>query len=151
MPRPIKIALCQLTSPPTVKEGFLKLESTIKEITAQGGADLAIFPEYFVQGIVADAEHKIFDEGEWEEHVSGIAKEHGLDICVGTFVERVREKDGGEDGGGGGGVKEKKYNTAYYFNKTGEVVGKYRKRNLWHPLVASHSPHLHTHTSSHPN
>jgi predicted amidohydrolase len=122
MPRTIKIALCQLTSAPTIEEGFKKVDDAIAEVSAQG-ANLAIFPEYFIQGIVADSPHKIFDEGQWEDHVSNLAKSNNMDICIGTFVEKVQVR----------GAEEKTFNTAYYFNKSGEAVGKYRKRNLWHP------------------
>ena len=91
MPRPIRIGLCQLTSANTIEEGFTKVDSAIAEIASQGG-NLAIFPEYFVQGIVADAPHKIFDEGKWEQHVSELARKYGMDICIGTFVEKVVSK-----------------------------------------------------------
>lgn len=122
MPRRIKIALCQLTSAPTIEEGFKKVDDTIKQVSSQG-ADLAIFPEYFVQGIVKDAPHKVVDEGEWQQHVSKLAVTYGMDICIGTFVEKVQLRDG----------EERTHNNAYYFNKKGEAVGKYTKRNLWHP------------------
>jgi len=191
MPRPIRIGLCQLTSAATIEEGFTKVDNAIASIAEQGG-NLAIFPEYFVQGIVADAPHKIFDEGDWEQHVSGLARKYGMDICIGTFVEKVVDRDEGEgenveEGGENGKGGEKTYNTyvcacvralswewcgglaatwlagdggyvpaglthgrAYYFNKTGEAVGKYRKRNLWHPYVCPlHVTILHRSTANH--
>lgn len=123
MPRLIRIALCQLTSAPTIEEGFQKVDDAIKHASSQG-ADLAIFPEYFVQGIVKDAPHKVVDEGEWEHHVSKLAVTYNMDICIGTFVEKVQRP---------GDEEERTHNNAYYFNKKGEAVGKYTKRNLWHP------------------
>jgi len=115
MPRPIRIGLCQLTSANTIEEGFTKVDYAIQEIASQGG-NLAIFPEYFVQGIVADAPHKIFDEGKWEQHVSELARKYGMDICIGTFVEKVVDRDDEENGGDGGEGEEgkggeKTYNT----------------------------------------
>ena len=69
-----------------------------------------------MQGIVADAPHKIFDEGKWEQHVSELARKYGMDICIGTFVEKVVDRGPGEgDGEGDGGEEgkgvEKTYNT----------------------------------------
>ena len=57
---------------------------------------LQIFPEFFIQGIVQDAPHKIPDEGEWEEHVRGLAVKYQIDICVGTFAEKVQERQDGD-------------------------------------------------------
>lgn len=46
-----------------------------------------------------DAPHKVPEEGEWEEHVRGLAVKYQIDICIGTFAEKVQErKDGDEEG-----------------------------------------------------
>lgn len=44
-----------------------------------------------------DAPHKIPEEGEWEEHVRGLATKYQIDICVGTFAENVQERKEDED------------------------------------------------------
>lgn len=49
-----------------------------------------------------------------------LAKTHGLDIVVGTIIERDPDDN-------------HLYNCAYYIDKDGKVLLEYRKVHLWHP------------------
>ena len=90
MPRPVRIALCQLNSSPNVEANLAKLEDYIKKAAADH-ANIAIFPEYYVQGIVSDAPHLIFKDGEVHTDVSQLAVNYKIDVVIGTLVERVAE------------------------------------------------------------
>jgi len=124
MPRPVRIAICQFASePPTessVSSNFAKLDSFVSSAAKQQ-ADVIVFPEYFLTGIISDHLHLASDEGHWIEDLQGLAKKYVIDIVAGTIVEKSREND------------EHLFNTARYIDKQGQVLGNYRKKHLWHP------------------
>jgi predicted amidohydrolase len=125
MPRNLRIAICQFESvtppsPSNVDRNFARFEDFVKSAASQG-ADVVVFPEYALQGIVAQHQHLVGDEGEWLEPMQKLAVRYKIDIVPGTIVER-----GPED-------HKPLYNVAYYIDSKGQVIGKYKKRNLWHP------------------
>ena len=70
------------------------------------GAELVIFSEYCVQGIVSDAPHLIFEDGEVHTDISQLALDYKIDIAIGTLVERVEEAVADDNTG-----ENKVYNT----------------------------------------
>jgi predicted amidohydrolase len=65
-----------------------------------------------------------------------LAKKLHINIVPGTIIEAHRKKDTGN-------TNDEKpdhvlYNTAYFISSSGDVVGKYVKKNIWHP----ERPHL---------
>lgn len=132
MPRPVRIAICQFASVPpsqdsegissdeTVTANFARLKPFVSSAASQG-ADLIVFPEYFLTGIIAEHLHLAYDEGHWVEVLRDLARKYAIDIVAGTIVEKSRQND------------EHLFNTARYIDKHGEILGEYRKKNLWHP------------------
>ena len=80
-------------------------------------ADVVIFPEYALTGSVKGRPHLIDSGGNYRKIFASLAKKHKIDIVAGSFVE----KSGGRP-----------YNTSCYFDKSGRLLGAYRKNNLWH-------------------
>lgn len=65
------------------------LEDALKT-ASEGECNLAIFPEYFLQGIVAETPEKVYNHGEGpQEEVAQLARSYGLDIVIGTLVEKA--------------------------------------------------------------
>ncbi|THH16688.1 hypothetical protein EW146_g3991 [Bondarzewia mesenterica] len=127
MPRPLRIAICQFASEPpskgsndSVSTNVARLESFVSSATSQH-ADLIVFPEYFLTGVIAEHLHLASDEGHWVEMLQNLARKYSIDIVAGTIVEKSSLND------------EHLFNTARYIDKHGEVLGEYRKKNLWHP------------------
>lgn len=80
-------------------------------------AGMVIFPEYFVDGTrEADPDSFVFGD-KYKKYFQGLARKYKIDIVAGSIVE----KD-----------KQKLYNTSYYIDAGGKILGKYRKINLWH-------------------
>jgi predicted amidohydrolase len=128
MPRNVRIAICQFesappTSPSNVERNFGRFETFVAD-AAERGADLVVFPEYALQGIIAQHQHLAEDEGEWLKPLQQLAAKNKIDIVPGTIVERGPEISR---------PSRPLHNVAYYIDHTGKVIGKYKKRNLWHP------------------
>ncbi|KIW08462.1 uncharacterized protein PV09_01365 [Verruconis gallopava] len=124
-----KIAVIQLYPKPLQpEENFKKAESFIRSAADQG-AKLAVLPEYHLTNWVPreDGFNEICER--WEDYLKryqALAKECKICIVPGTIVERHQEiKTGSEE--------DKLLNAAYFIDDTGAVVGKYVKKNLWHP------------------
>ncbi|KAF8589073.1 carbon-nitrogen hydrolase [Ramaria rubella] len=126
MPRPLRIAICQFASePPTtasVSNNFAKLEGFVSSAASQQ-ADLIVFPEYFLTGVIAEHLHLASDEGHWLEELKTLAQQYKIDIVAGTIVEKSPQNSA------------HLFNTARYIDKHGQVLGEYRKKHLWHPCV----------------
>jgi predicted amidohydrolase len=80
-------------------------------------ADVLVFPEYALTGSVRGRPDLIDRSGRYRRLFSEMAREGGLDIVSGSFVESV----GGRH-----------YNTSCYFERSGKCLSSYRKVNLWH-------------------
>lgn len=148
VPRIIRVAICQFEScPPTslstsdtpdttdqsnhnTSSNLDKLEHYVF-VAAQQKADLIVFPEYFITGVIADHLHLASEEGQWLDEIKKLAVEHQIDIVAGSIVEKLSPEVGVEDPDPS--KPEILYNTVYYIDRKGEILGRYRKRNLWHP------------------
>lgn len=133
----------------TSRSGLSKLEDWAAR-AAQEGADVVVFPEYFLSG----ATHELWssvrgqqseaEQGEqaWLDVILHVARKYDVDVVAGTVVELgtkaelPHRKDGDE-----------LYNTSYYVSRGGEVH-RYTKQNLWHPERATLS---NSHPGSHPD
>lgn len=97
------------------EDNLKKVEKFIKK-AALAQANIIVFPEDCVTGPI---EEKIeFADGKhiYRNYFQKLAKEYGIDIVPGSFVEEE---------------KSKLYNTTYYIDSTGEIKSTYRKVHLW--------------------
>lgn len=126
MSRNIRIVLAQLYSSPSLARNIASLKDALEQARSEQ-ADIIIFPEFYVQGVLADAPEKVFtsEDGDAKQQFADLAKVYGVDIVIGTLVEKVEEHDEPKNA-----REQKTYNTAYYFDKNGNTLGQYRKRNL---------------------
>ncbi|BGP42336.1 hypothetical protein JCM10449v2_006341 [Rhodotorula kratochvilovae] len=126
------------------------------------GADLVTLPEYFLSGVVADPAHWHLAQyphshahlaassashsaaEHWLSTFQALAKELRVDIQVGTIVERAVDDEGKEltrevevvDDATGEKRTETRpvlENVATYIDWDGNVLHRYKKRNLWWP------------------
>lgn len=130
---------------------------------AKQGAELVVFPEYFLSGVVSEPEHwhlaqyprshahlhRAADSNtataeHWLSTFQSLAKEVKVDIVVGTIVERAVDQDGkplereieienDETGEKRTETRPVLENVSTYIDWNGEIVGRYKKRNLWWP------------------
>ncbi|KAA1109062.1 hypothetical protein PGT21_032441 [Puccinia graminis f. sp. tritici] len=159
MPTKIRIAICQFDShqPSTTattttnqtSDNLQFAEHEIKNLSkakgfiaraAQNTADLIIFPEYFITGLIENHLHLASKESKWIKEFQRLAIEHQIDIIPGTIVEEEEEgaaekKEGADPTKSPDDRRVNLFNSAYYIDKSGQILGKYRKKNLWHALV----------------
>ncbi|KAI1481002.1 putative hydrolase, carbon-nitrogen family [Daldinia eschscholtzii] len=129
-----KVALIQLHPKPLVPaENFAKAESFIRD-AAKEGCNLAVLPEYHLTSWVPEEpnfKESCADSASYLKKYQQLAKELNICIVPGTIVELEGES---------------LHNIAYFISSNGEVLGRYQKKNLWHPerrhLVSSaQQPH----------
>ncbi|MFH1337442.1 MAG: carbon-nitrogen hydrolase family protein [Nanoarchaeota archaeon] len=101
----IKIAMIQTN--PENKNGIQNSVKILKKL--QGNVDIAVFPEYFL-GWDSEKSEVIIEAFKKE------AKETGMNIVLGSIVERVNKK---------------LYNTCFILNDKGKIVGFHRKVHLF--------------------
>jgi predicted amidohydrolase len=90
-------------------EGFL-------QEAARHKADLIVFPEDFVLGPLNGRADLADFEGRYVRHFQELARRYAIEIVPGSIIE---------------GDEKGLYNTAYYIDRTGQILGRYRKVNLW--------------------
>ncbi|KPV73516.1 uncharacterized protein RHOBADRAFT_54733 [Rhodotorula graminis WP1] len=129
---------------------------------AHQGAELVTLPEYFLSGVVSDPAHWHLAQyphshahlaassashstaTHWLSTFQDLARELRVDIQVGTIVERAVDEDGNEiyrdvevvDDETGDKRTEKRpvlENVATYIDWEGNILHRYKKRNLWWP------------------
>lgn len=94
-----------------------RMERFIQEAVAQA-ADIVLFPEDSVLGpLNGRADLADFDQ-RYVKYFQELAVRYQVDLVPGSIIE-------GEESG--------LYNTAYYIDRSGEIVGRYRKVHLWLP------------------
>ena len=112
-----KIAVVQMQVDLISMENTLQKAERFIRNAARAKANIVVFPEgsFFARGEkkTAEASHHIY-----LTFLQGLAKKFKIDIVTGSVIEKRRTGT---------------YNTAYYIDARGKVLGKHRKINLWHP------------------
>ncbi|KAK4695127.1 hypothetical protein P7C71_g2565, partial [Lecanoromycetidae sp. Uapishka_2] len=136
-----KIALIQLYPQPLEPEKNFAKAAEFVVSAARKGAQLAVLPEYHLTNWVPDDPSFMGLCADWEKYVNkykALAKEHKICIVPGTIMETFKDEETGED---------QLHNIAYFIDHNGEVLGRYQKKNLWHPerphlTSSTEDPHL---------
>ncbi|ORX77063.1 carbon-nitrogen hydrolase [Basidiobolus meristosporus CBS 931.73] len=108
--------------PLSVEANFARMEEYIRKVSSEG-ADLVVFPEYSVSHVHPDPEtgHAPQDASKSQlERFRLLARKYRVDLVPGTILE-VDSSD------------SNCYNVGYYLDRDGNVLGEYKKVNLWHP------------------
>ncbi|KAF4212100.1 hypothetical protein CNMCM8980_002093 [Aspergillus fumigatiaffinis] len=116
-----------------IEENHARACNYIRDAAAQG-AELAVLPEYHLNGWAPDDPLWAEQAGEYKKYLSAyqaLAKELHICLVPGSIVERHEAE---ADGKGQFSL----YNTAYFISNDGSILGSYRKKNIWHP----ERPHL---------
>ncbi|KAJ6787374.1 hypothetical protein PWT90_06302 [Aphanocladium album] len=125
----LKVALIQLYSKSLDVDGnYARAESFIRSAAAQG-AQLAILPEYHLQGWVGDSKALLAcarRSGEFLARYQALARELQMCIVPGTLLEDLTRPGDAHD-------EPPMANVAYFIGPDGGLCGRYHKRNLWHP------------------
>lgn len=113
----VRVGLCQLDVAEQKERNLQRAAQLVAEAAAQH-ADFAILPEMFVcpfsnGNFRPNAEAP---DGPTVHFLSNLAKKHGIYLVAGS----IPELDGNNV-----------YNTSYFFNRTGDVLGKHRKMHLF--------------------
>ena len=112
----VSIAVVQCAIEQFVPEANLaKAERYIREAAAQQ-ANIVVFPEDFITGPLSGNRAYVDDNGKYVKMFQQLAVQYAIDIVPGSIIE---------------GDGSKLYNTTYYIAKSGEILGRYRKVNLW--------------------
>lgn len=102
------------------------------------GADVVVFPEYFLTGSSHEAWRQshthdpldsFSDVPVWLEDIRCMAREFGTAIVTGSAVLRHANERASP-----------LYNTTYFLDARGDIKGAYTKRNLWHAERAVLTP-----------
>ncbi|MBR1424130.1 carbon-nitrogen hydrolase family protein [bacterium] len=105
---------------PIIENKKLNLENIKKEIqkNTNNELDLVIMPEFFSTGISQEFGKNPEDEngGETIRFIQNIAQEFNTNIIAGTVIEKTDNKC---------------YNTTFAINRSGDIIGKYRKIHLF--------------------
>ncbi|KAL7621869.1 hypothetical protein AAE478_007369 [Parahypoxylon ruwenzoriense] len=116
-----RIALVQLHPKPlSPAENFDKATSYIKN-AAREGCHLVVLPEYHLTSWVPDEPNfreSCAESATYLKRYQELAKELKICIVPGTIIELEGES---------------LHNIAYFISSEGEVLGRYQKKNLWHP------------------
>ncbi|KAF2644981.1 carbon-nitrogen hydrolase [Massarina eburnea CBS 473.64] len=128
----VKVAVIQLYPKPLQPElNFNKAAGFIRSAASQG-AELAVLPEYHLTNWRPDDPSFVTHCAQWQTYLQkyqDLAKECKICIVPGTIVETHPNEEKEE---------ERLVNVAYFIDHEGVIVGKYIKKNLWHP----ERPHL---------
>ena len=120
-----KIALVQLKASTEKKKNLPKILDYIKQ-AAKNHADICTFPEYMMfytpktQSAKQVAQEAETIDGKFVSAISDCAKKNSI-VVVGTMYEKSRKKD-------------RVYDTSFIINKSGKIIGKYRKIHLYDAL-----------------
>ncbi|KAL4914423.1 carbon-nitrogen hydrolase [Aspergillus aurantiobrunneus] len=101
---------------------------------AAQGAELAVLPEYHLFGWAPQDPLFAVQASQTSKYLSAyqsLAKELNICLVPGTLVERHPHPDPSTTSEDGDSYVL--YNTAYFISNTGAILGRYRKKNIWHP------------------
>lgn len=113
-----KVAVAQLEAKQLKPEESLKKIEVFTARASKKGANVIIFPEDCVEGVISKNKEFADSEGRNRSFFIYLAKRYKIDIVTGSFIERE---------------KGRLWNTSYYIDSEGKVKAQYRKINLWHP------------------
>jgi len=119
-----KVAAIQLHPlPMNMADNYARAASHIRA-TAQQGCSLAVLPEYCLTGWVPKDPRfgEVAEDRSYLIKFQELAKECNINIVPGTLVEKHINEG-----------KEMLYNVAYFIDNKGMILGRYIKKNLWHP------------------
>lgn len=105
------------------EKNLAKAEQFIAEASAKN--DLIVFPEVFIQGPLGGKTEYADSNGQYSKLFQQFASNYRIDIVPGSIVERDLA-----------GL----FNTTYYIDRNGDILGHYRKMNLWLPERSYISP-----------
>ncbi len=112
----VRIAVVQFEAKQfSPEENLKKAEEFVK--SASKKADIIVFPENFITGILFGKIEYADSERRYCKHFQDIAKRYRINIVPGSIIERHKS-----------GI----YNTTYFIDSRGKIRGEYRKINLWH-------------------
>lgn len=119
----LKVALCQINVIDN-KEANIKEAETYITIAHDKGAELAVLPEMFNcpyenSKFVEYAE--VAEESHTLKHIQNLAEKLGIYILAGSIPEKVIEENG----------NVKIYNTSFFYDNKGKLIGKHRKMHLF--------------------
>ncbi|OQO10805.1 hypothetical protein B0A48_04105 [Cryoendolithus antarcticus] len=126
-----KVAVVQMHPKPMQPDrNFATAASDIRSAALQG-AQLAVLPEYHLLNWKPDDPKFKFECSRWKTYLDkyrALAKECNICIVPGTILE-LHDADTPD---------ERLLNVAYFIDNTGEIAGKYVKKNLWGPIERLH-------------
>ncbi|THY06643.1 carbon-nitrogen hydrolase [Aureobasidium pullulans] len=147
-----KIAVIQLHPKPLhVEQNYQKAANFIRAAALQG-AELAVLPEYHLTNWLPNDPNFKASCASWKEYLEkyqALAKECNICIVPGTIVELHTDDEHDSTGitTEEDANSERLLNVAYFISSTGEILGKYVKKNLWgsierlHLTSSSRDPH----------
>jgi len=94
----------------------LKIEKIVKKAMKKN-VDVLVFPEYVLTGPTSGKKEFVDFDGKFVKIFQELAKKYRVDIVTGSWVEAR---------------KKKRFNTSYYIDHNGKILGRYEKINLWH-------------------
>src|SRR5260370_12440994 len=97
------------------EQNLAKAERFIQQAVEQQ-AQIIVCAEDFVQGAVGKGRDLVDFNGHYVKRFQALAAQYAIDIVPGSIIE-------GDEAG--------LYNTTYYIDHTGTILGRYRKVNLW--------------------
>ncbi len=125
----MKVALNQLLPKAGHPEiNFRAMEQSIKQ-SVEAGAELCIFPEDFLYGVLrqpSDLRKAGESFEQWVGRFCALAKHNNIDLIPGTLPRRDKRL----------------FNTAVYIDKNGAELSRYSKHNLWLSERDEYSPSL---------
>ena len=111
----VKVALCQTVGRASLMESVANMEDMIHRAAAGcPDLDVIVFPEYCygVASVVGAAP----DQGEHTQRIAKLAQKYHVNILAGSFARKA--------------ANGKTYNTVYFYNRGGEIIGQYDKSHL---------------------